>query len=133
MVESTDGGTASDADCESSDDGIQEELNATIKTGSLATVISGILRKKPTKHKVILAKAKTDKRILAAKRKQEDAETETSGDTVTDKAIKQIRNTNDASLTDKSIYNREERLKVCCDRLFAEIVCSSSLFPAVQG
>ena len=61
--------TAGDADCESSDDEVEDGLNTEQSAGSLATVISGILRKKPAKHKVILAKAKTDKRILTAKRK----------------------------------------------------------------
>ena len=101
--------TAADADCESSDDDVEDALNTEQSTGSLATVISGILRKKPTKHKVILAKAKTDKRILASKRKHDEVDTETNEDDATDSSIKQIRRTP----SDKSeIDQREERLKV---------------------
>ena len=101
--------TAGDADCESSDDEVEDGLNTEQSAGSLAAVILGILRKKPTKHKVILAKAKTDKRILATKRKQDDVDTETNEDDATDSSVKQIRRTP----SDKSeIDQREERLKV---------------------
>jgi len=73
-------------------------------------VISGILRKKPTKHKVILAKAKTDKCILLAKHKATELDADGEDDTTT----KRIRKTGDATLTDNSVYDqREERLKVC--------------------
>ena len=102
--------TAADADCESSDDEAEDALNTEQSAGSLATVISGILRKKPASHKVILAKAKTDKRILAAKRKQEDVDAETNGDDVTDSSVKQIRKTPADHKSESE--QREERLKV---------------------
>ena len=102
--------TAADADAESSDSEAEDGLNTEQSTGSLATVISGILRKKPTKHKVILAKAKTDKRILAAKRKQEDVDAEAKEDDVKDGSIKQIRKTPADHKSESD--QREERLKV---------------------
>ena len=100
--------TASDADCEQSDE--EDGGNAKATTRSLATVISGILRKKPTKHKVILAKAKTDKCILLAKHKGTGLDADGEDGTT----AKRIRKTGDATLTDTSVYDqREERLKVC--------------------
>ena len=55
---------------------------------SLASVMSSILGRQPGKQKIILAKAKTDKQLLLAKRKAEDDSDDAPADGETMKRIK---------------------------------------------